>query len=337
MTTSKPHRLPKDPRWITRCFEPIDIAALIYFRIAFGALMVWEIWRCFVGHRLNSLWIQPEFHFKYFGFDWVQPPPGDWIYVLFAVLLTSAAGVTIGLCYRLCAILFALGFTWLFLIDAAQYLNHFYLICLLGFVSILLPANRRLAVDSLRKPSLRSDIAPAWTLWLLRGQMAIVYFYGGIAKLNPDWLHGEPPRTWLGWRAHDSRLEDLLRSEWTVGLISYGGLLFDLFIVPLLFWRKTRLLAFALAAAFHLTNNWLFNIGIFPWLAIAVGRRTQSRTRRVDQRRRVWLPPSSIDRGVPRPLSHLATAHAAAPFPLSRRRELDRRRAPLLLAHEAAF
>jgi hypothetical protein len=271
MTTRRPpHRLSNERRWVARCFEPIDIASLVYFRIAFGALMVWEMWRCLVGHRLTSLWFQPEFHFKYFGFDWVQPPPGNWMYVLFAVLLTSAAGVTIGLCYRLCAAIFALGFTWLFLIDAAQYLNHFYLICLISFVSIRLPANRRLAVDSFRKPSLRSDIAPAWTLWLLRAQMAVVCFFGGIAKLNADWLHGEPVRTWIRWRADGSRFEGLLSSEWTAGVICYGGLLFDLLIVPLLLWRKTRLFAFVLATAFHLANGWLFDIGVFPWLAIAL-------------------------------------------------------------------
>ena len=54
-----------------------------------------------------------------------------------------------------------------------------------------------------------------------------------------------------------------------VYLISYGGLLFDLLIVPLLLWRRTRPLAFLVALAFHLTNWYLFNIGIFPWLMIA--------------------------------------------------------------------
>lgn len=271
MTAAKsPHQLSTVRRLVTGCFEPIDIASLVYFRIAFGALMVWEMWHYLVGHRLNSLWVQPEYHFKYFGFAWVQPPPGNWIYVLFAVLLTSAAGMAIGLCYRLCAVVFAIGFTWLFLIDAGQYLNHFYLICLISFLSILLPANRRLAVDSSWKQSLRSDIAPAWTLWLLRAQMAIVYLYGAIAKLNADWLHGEPVRTWLRWRADGSAFDGVLRSEWTVGVICYGGLLLDLLIVPLLLWRKTRLFAFGLATAFHLTNSWLFNIGVFPWLAIAL-------------------------------------------------------------------
>ncbi|MCH7769158.1 MAG: HTTM domain-containing protein [Nitrospinae bacterium] len=51
--------------------------------------------------------------------------------------------------------------------------------------------------------------------------------------------------------------------------ISLGGLGFDLFIVPLLLFRKTRVMGLLLVTAFHLTNNYLFYIGIFPWLMIA--------------------------------------------------------------------
>src|SRR5690606_37688996 len=50
--------------------------------------------------------------------------------------------------------------------------------------------------------------------------------------------------------------------------LSYGGLIFDLAVVPVLLWRLTRPFAFAAAVAFHLTNSQLFHIDIFPWLAI---------------------------------------------------------------------
>jgi vitamin K-dependent gamma-carboxylase len=45
--------------------------------------------------------------------------------------------------------------------------------------------------------------------------------------------------------------------------------LLDLLAVPLLLWRRTRLAAFCVTLAFHLINARLFQIGIFPWLAIA--------------------------------------------------------------------
>src|SRR5690606_12093325 len=109
---------------------------------------------------------------KYLGFGWVPVLPGPWMYGLASVLLLSAAGFMAGWYYRLCACIFAAGFTWLFLSEAAHYLNHFYLICLLSLLAIFLPANRGFALDVVRKPSLRSDVAPAWTLWLLRAQVA---------------------------------------------------------------------------------------------------------------------------------------------------------------------
>lgn len=35
----------------------------------------------------------------------------------------------------------------------------------------------------------------------MRAQIGIPYFYGGLAKLNWDWLHAQPLKIWLGNRA----------------------------------------------------------------------------------------------------------------------------------------
>ena len=53
-----------------------------------------------------------------------------------------------------------------------------------------------------------------------------------------------------------------------VYLFSYGGLLLDLFAVPLLLWPRTRNLTYAVTLGFHLMNAQLFNIGMFPWFMI---------------------------------------------------------------------
>jgi hypothetical protein len=76
-------------------------------------------------------------------------------------------------------------------------------------------------------------------------------------------------RIWLASRTHYPVLGRYFAEEWAVAFFGYGGLLLDLLIVPLLLWRRTRLLALGGAIAFHLLNNWLFRIGIFPWLALA--------------------------------------------------------------------
>ena len=54
-----------------------------------------------------------------------------------------------------------------------------------------------------------------------------------------------------------------------VNAFVYGGVAFDLLIVPALLWRKTRWLALGAAAVFHFSNDQLFQIGIFPWLSLA--------------------------------------------------------------------
>jgi hypothetical protein len=59
-----------------------------------------------------------------------------------------------------------------------------------------------------------------------------------------------------------------LTQEWVVYLFAYGGLLFDLLVVPLLLWPRTRLFGFLWSVSFHLLNALLFNIGIFPWFMI---------------------------------------------------------------------
>ena len=164
---------------------------------------------------------------------------------------------------------FFLGITFCFLLDQALYLNHFYLICLFSFLLIFVPANRAFSIDAWLHPQMRTDQVPAWTLWILRGQMGIVYFYGGIAKISPDWLRGEPMRMWLAESTDLPIVGRFLQENWAVYLISYGGLLLDLLIVPLLLWRRTRVAAFCLVVGFHLANARLFSIGIFPWFAIA--------------------------------------------------------------------
>jgi vitamin K-dependent gamma-carboxylase len=76
--------------------------------------------------------------------------------------------------------------TYLFLLEQARYLNHLYLVCPLSFLMIFLPANRGFSLDGLLRPSIKAVTVPVWSLWLLRVQIAVPMFFGGIAKLNSD-------------------------------------------------------------------------------------------------------------------------------------------------------
>ncbi|HEV8169499.1 MAG TPA: HTTM domain-containing protein, partial [Pyrinomonadaceae bacterium] len=187
----------------------------------------------------------------------------------FFVLGVAAACVMAGFLYRIAAPILFVAFTYTFLLDQTRYLNHFYLVCLISFLMCFLPAERAFSVDALLRRKIRSDVVPAWTLWLLRAQIGIPYFYGGIAKLNHDWIYGgEPMRSWLRPFTRIPPLGHVFGAGWVVYSFVIGGLLLDLLVVPLLLWRRTRLVAFIAAVLFNLINAVIFDIGIFPWLML---------------------------------------------------------------------
>ena len=244
-------------------FQPVDISFLVFFRVLFGGIMLWEVYRYFSYGWIGRYFVEPALTFTYYGFSWVKPWPGRGMYIHFAVLGLSAACIMAGFLYRVATPVFFLAFTYFFLLEQTRYLNHFYLVCLISFVMCFLPAERAFSVDALLRRKMRSDVVPAWTLWLVRAQVGIPYFYGGIAKLNRDWLlGGEPMRTWL------SPLGRFFAADWVVYSFVIGGLMLDLLVVPLLLWRRTRMFAFAAAIAFNLINAVIFDIGIFPWLML---------------------------------------------------------------------
>lgn len=231
--------------------------------------MLWMVQLVWSHHRIQQWWIKPPFLFKYYGFSWVQPWPGNGLYLHWILLGILALFVATGFLYRLSVTLIFLSHTYFFLLDQGRYVNHLYLICLFSFLLIFIPAHRAFSVDAWLRPRLRSQTAPAWSLWLLRAQMGAVYFFAGIAKIAPDWLHGEPMRTWLRQQIRFPLLNWVVQQEWVVYAASYGSLLIDLLIVPFLLWRRTRLAAFCVAVIFHLLNAQIFPLDVFPWLAIA--------------------------------------------------------------------
>jgi hypothetical protein len=255
--------------WRARLAEPIDGASLGAFRIAFGAILLFEVLDYFQRGWVARYWIDPGWHFAYWGFEWIRAWPGSGMVWHFAALAALAACIALGLATRVAAALFCAGFSYAFLIDQARYMNHLYLVCLLSGLVAIVPAGRAFSLDALRRGERRTEWVPAWALLLLRAQFAIVYVFGGLAKLNPDWISGAPMRLVLAGVPPLGPLEPLLASEWTVRFFSFGGLAFDLLIVPALLWRPTRAPAVAASLFFHLSNAWMFRIGIFPWLMLA--------------------------------------------------------------------
>jgi hypothetical protein len=191
------------------------------------------------------------------------------MYWHFAALAVLSLMIMLGALYRLATALFFFAFTYVFLLDQARYLNHFYLVILLALLMILVPAHRAFAVDAALRPRLASATVPGWSVWLFRLQFEIMYIYAGIVKVNADWLRLEPMGMWLAARDDWWLIGPLFNQDWVVAIAAYFAIILHIVGAPLLLLKATRAHVMVLYFVFHLANHFLFNIGIFPWVAMA--------------------------------------------------------------------
>tara|TARA_B100000768_G_scaffold149955_1_gene144475 strand:- start:4511 stop:5887 length:1377 start_codon:yes stop_codon:yes gene_type:complete len=243
-------------------------APLAVFRIGFGLLMCYSIIRFWLKGWIETLYIQPSFHFSYYGFEWVKPID-NFTYILFLICGSCAFLVAIGLKYRLSIIFFFLSFTYIELMDKTTYLNHYYFISILSFLMIFLPANATFSIDNIIKAKSYKKV-PQWTIDSLKLILSFVYIFSGLAKLNSDWLiKAMPLKIWLPSKFDLPLIgENLMQFEWVHYAMSWGGMFYDLFIPFLLLYKRTRLFGFVLVVFFHIFTRVLFPIGMFPYIMI---------------------------------------------------------------------
>lgn len=267
MQTLVPGVIQKARHYLTR---PIDIAPLIYVRIVVGTLMTLELSGGMFRGYLQTL-LHGDFHFSYMLTPWIKPWPEPWaMYVHFILVAVLSVMVIIGAWYRLAIVFLFIGAFSIFLMDQSLYINHVYLYCMMALILAFLPANRAFSIDARRNPAIVISDIPAWMIYIFIFMMSIVYIYSGIAKLNADWLEVRPIQSWLKTRQEYPVIGGLLVQEWYAYVVAYGGLLFDLGIVPLMIWQKTRRVAFAICVLFHITNAATFGVGLFPWFSMAI-------------------------------------------------------------------
>lgn len=245
-----------------------NAAPLAVFRIGFGLMMLYSIIRYWAKGWIETIYIQPQFHFKYYGFEWVKTL-GDYTYILFIICGIASLLVALGFKYRLAIIAFFLSFTYIELMEKTTYLNHYYFISVLSFLMIFLPANAYFSVDAYRNKIQYKNI-PRWTIDSIKLLLGIVYFYAGLAKINSDWLlKAQPLKTWLPSKYDIPFIgETLMHQNWFHFTMSWSGMLYDLCIPFLLLYKKTRGFAFVLVVIFHVFTRVLFPIGMFPYVMI---------------------------------------------------------------------
>ncbi len=254
-------------KWL---FKRIDNSALIVFRILFGFLILAQSWGSILTGYVAKKIITVKFTFNFIGLDFIQPPPGNWAYVFFIVMGIFAIGVMLGYQYKWSMTLFTLFWAWFYYMQKASYNNHYYLLLLLCVFMIFVPANRYFSIDAKQHPEKSQIDMPNWVRLFIFVQMGIVYTYAAVAKIYPDWLDGTVVTALAAAKSNLPVIGEFLQQQWAIWSMVYFGILFDLLIVPLMLWKKTRKWAFISAIFFHLFNSVVFQIGIFPYLALAL-------------------------------------------------------------------
>jgi vitamin K-dependent gamma-carboxylase len=250
-------------------FRAVDIAPLALFRIFFGLLLFLEtVGAIFTGWITTNL-VEPQFTFSHIGFEWLQPLPGDGMYYYYALMGLLGLSVMAGYRYRLSLGLFTILWTAAYLMQKESYNNHYYLLILVCVIMWFLPAASFASADAKRNPNIRSERMPQWCALVMILQVAIVYFFAVVSKLYPGWLDGTFIRLMLEGSEYYYKAEALFSQHAFHLFLAYAGIIFDLLVVPLLLWKRTRTFAFVASLIFHLFNAIFLQIGIFPFFALS--------------------------------------------------------------------
>lgn len=251
-------------------FTPVNNSPLIVFRILFGAIMLMEFGKSIARGWVDEVYIRAPFRFTFIGFEFLQHMNGEKMYWYFGAGCLVSVMVALGLFYRYSSFLLAILWTGVYFSQKAHYNNHFYLMVIICWMMFIVPAHRRASLDvklGLVKPT---NECYRWCIQLFIIQIAIVYTYAAIAKLYPDWLNALPAKIWFANKQKHHYFGYLFQQEWFAYFVSYSGIVFDFLIVPMLLWRRTRVLAVIAMLIFHQFNKLTFGIGVFPYLAMSL-------------------------------------------------------------------
>lgn len=223
----------------------------------------------------------PALHMPLIG--GLPSPHGLFAATLAWARLPLAGLVLLGIRARAAALLLGLAGYGLMALDASRYFHHLHLLWLSCALLALTPCDARLAL--VRRGGARS---PRWPLTLWRLQALVAYGAAGLAKLDPRWLDG----TSLRMVAERFPFEGVF---WDAGLslVGHAGMattiaLWELALVPLLAWRRTRVLGVALGLALHVVLDTttmvstfgasmaLFLVTFLPWESAGLRPSTRS-------------------------------------------------------------
>ena len=256
--------------------EAVDVDGLAAFRVLLGVVVTVGSVRFLLSGWPELLYGEPRFFFRYAGFGWVPLLEPSAIRTLYALMAGCGLAITLGVGVRMTAAIFAFLFAWVQLHDVTNYLNHYWLLWWLVVLVAIIPTSARWSLRSWRRHQASpafpppTPSIPRLAYWVFRFQVGCVYVFAALAKVGEDWLvFGQPLGVWLPPRSGLPVVGPLLAFPQTSLFFSWSGFLYDLSIVPLLLWSRSRPIAYLLVVVFHVATSLLFEIGMFPAIMIA--------------------------------------------------------------------
>lgn len=262
--------IPGDKRSYSElAFSQVNNSPLVLFRILFGLIMALECLGAVGSGWVKEMYIDIPYRITFIGFEWLNNLHGTPMYAYYYTMMGLSLLIAAGFLYRPATLVMAIMWTATYMGQKTHYNNHYYLMVLLVWLMCFVPANRRMAVDAQLGIAPRTNTCSYWCIFLFQFQVACVYIFASLAKINADWLLAKPLKLWMS-HLYVPVLWRVLRQPWFPWLLAYAGILFDLLVVPALLWKPTRKWALALSFAFHLFNGIVFRIGTFPFLALGL-------------------------------------------------------------------
>ena len=250
-------------------FKPIDNSQIVLFRMLFGLLMVIESFGAIATGWVKKTLIDPLFTFSFFGFEWLQPLPGNGMYFYFILMGIVSLMVMLGYRYKLNILALALLWSGAYFMQKTSYNNHYYLVMLLTWGMVFMNPHRYASLD-VRRTKTDIHFCPNWNRLFFIILLLLVFTYGAVAKFYPGWWSGDFIKNSFSHKTNYWLIGPLLGKEWFQQFITFSGMIFDAMIIPLLIWKRTRSLAFIGLVIFNIFNCAIFQIGIFPFTVIAL-------------------------------------------------------------------
>ncbi|MCY4435195.1 MAG: HTTM domain-containing protein [bacterium] len=263
-------------RWLGEVFDqPASVRGVAVLRIVLGPSVIWHL-RPFLADSLSGITYHDRFQQQWW--PWFPNAPTGLYVALLWVGVAAAVLMTVGLWSRAATwTAFAVVAYNLFLSETHFHHNRAFLVILLAGVA-LCDNGRVLSLDARRRPPL-DDRALVWPLWLLRFEVAVVYFASGFSKLiDSDWVGGRvlhdrtiryqhEVRDTLGDTLADPVLE-VVTARAFHWVLSPAAVATELFIAFGLWFRRTRLAAVWVAVAFHVGIEVSAQVQVFSVIGI---------------------------------------------------------------------